>query len=65
MTTNTEALREQFELYVNPEGDIKLHRLVDGNFGLNPFEIRAGLKPSGSSGGEAESVLIPLKSGLA
>lgn len=38
MTINTEALREQFELYVNPEGDIKLHRLVDGSYagrGLN------------------------------
>lgn len=31
MTTNTEALREQFELYVNPEGDIKLHRAARTN----------------------------------
>lgn len=43
MTTNTEALREQFELYVNPEGDIKLHRLVDGSYaghGLNLTQTR-------------------------
>ncbi len=47
MTTNTEALREQFELYVNPEGDIKLHRLVDGSYaghGLNQswMDFQAG-----------------------
>lgn len=47
MTAYTEALREQFELYVNPEGDIKLHRLVDGSYaghGLNQswMDFQAG-----------------------
>lgn len=48
MTTNTEALREQFELYVNPEGDIKLHRLVDGSYaghGLNQSNPTAKRRP--------------------
>lgn len=47
MTDTTEALRAQFELYVNPEGDIKLHRLVDGSYaghGLNQswMDFQAG-----------------------
>ena len=63
MTTNTEALREQFELYVNPEGDIKLHRLVDGSYaghGLNQswMDFQAG-PAAGVAAGRGRSQIWP------
>ena len=30
MTTNTDALRAQFEQYVNPDGDVNMHWLAAG-----------------------------------
>ena len=38
MTDTTEALRAQFEKYVNPAGDMKMHRVSGGGYaghGLN------------------------------
>lgn len=32
MTTDTEALRAQFEQYINPEGDVKLHWQPAGHY---------------------------------
>ena len=32
MTTNTEALRAQFEQYVNPDGDVNMHWLAAGYY---------------------------------
>ena len=32
MTINTEALRAKFEKYINPAGDMKMHRVSDGGY---------------------------------